>query len=455
MAKVCEDVLLAGFSRVNITPPMGIGIYGYAFMRYADGVLDDLEVNTIAFSQKGNRVLIMSLDICEAVQEEMDKFRFAISEAVNVPADAIFLSATHTHTSPVITENGEGEIEKAYFYELRDKLILSAKMALDDLKPARMGWATGYVPHVSNCRRFRMKDGSIRTNPGIGNPDILEPLGVVDKTMNVLRFDRENADTIVLVNFGGHPDAIGGNKISADWPGFARRTFESCIPDAKCIFLNGAQGDAGHLDVAAKGGDFNDLKKDFDDVYRSYSFARRKGRILAGSVLQVYDIVNYVDVDRVLFGQKVIKVPSNMPTQEELKQARIYHALHTAGKDDEIPFSGMMKTTVIFESARMVRLEHGPETFDLLLSAIVIGDVAFLGLPGEPFSQIGQEIKKSEGWTMVCPISLTNGGEAYFPTTEAYAQGGYEVASCIYKAGVAERLVEEGRALLAELAEKD
>ena len=146
MGKVCENVFQVGFSRVNITPPLGIYIYAYEFKRYADGVLDDLEVNTIAFSKDGNTVLIMSLDICEGDQVEMDKFRFAISKAVNVPADAIFLSATHTHTSPAITENGEGEIEKAYFYELRDKLILSARLALEDRKPARMGWKTGYVP---------------------------------------------------------------------------------------------------------------------------------------------------------------------------------------------------------------------------------------------------------------------------------------------------------------------
>lgn len=449
-----EKGFYAGFSRVTITPPIGIGICGYAFMRYADGVLDDLEVNTLALSKDGQRVLIMVMDICEAEQRELDKLRLAVSQAVEIPADAIFLSATHTHTSPVITEHGEGELEKLYFYNLREKLILSAIQAVADLKPARMGWAVGHVPYISNCRRFRMKDGSVRTNPGIGNSDIAEPLAVMDESMNVLRFDREGAESLVLVNFGGHPDAIGGNKISADWPGFARRTFESCVPDARCIFLNGAQGDAGHLSVWAKDGEFNDLKKDFDDVYRSYSFARRKGRILAGSVLQEYDIVSYVDVDSIRFAQKMIKVPSNMPTAKELVQAHQIHALHMAGRDDEIPLEGMLRTTAIFEAERMVRLEHGPESFDLRLSAITVGPVAFLGVPGEPFSKVGQMIKQIEGFKMVCPASLTNGGEGYFPTRDAFAEGGYEVQSCIFKAGTAEQIVKEGRALLAQLIAK-
>ena len=47
--------LLVGFGRCNITPAMGIQIYGYYKERIADGVLDELEVNAIAFSD-GNKI---------------------------------------------------------------------------------------------------------------------------------------------------------------------------------------------------------------------------------------------------------------------------------------------------------------------------------------------------------------------------------------------------------------
>ena len=40
--------LSAGFARVNVTPMMGIGLVGYYKPRYADGILDDLEINAIA-----------------------------------------------------------------------------------------------------------------------------------------------------------------------------------------------------------------------------------------------------------------------------------------------------------------------------------------------------------------------------------------------------------------------
>lgn len=46
---------------------------------------------------------------------------------------------------------------------------------------------------------------------------------------------------------------------------------------------------------------------------------------------------------------------------------------------------------------------------------------------------------------------LTNGAEAYFPMKDAYDEGGYEARSSIFKAGVAEQIIEEGKALLRDL----
>jgi hypothetical protein len=81
-----------------------------------------------------------------------------------------------------------------------------------------------------------MKDGSVRTNPGVNNPDILEPIGEIDESVNVIRFNRAD-DDIVLVNFATHPDTIGGNVISADWPGFVRTTLERALDNTKCKVL--------------------------------------------------------------------------------------------------------------------------------------------------------------------------------------------------------------------------
>ena len=99
----------------------------------------------------------------------------------------------------------------------------------------------------------------------------------------------------------------------------------------------------------------------------------------------------------------------------------------------------------------MVMLENGPDYFDFPLSAVAIGNVGFVALPGEPFTQIGRELKKTEGYDMVMPMCLTDAAVGYFPVMEAYLEGGYEARASRFKAGVAEIMIDEGKKLLEEI----
>jgi len=173
--------------------------------------------------------------------------------------------------------------------------------------------------------------------------------------------------------------------------------------------------------------------------------------VVAGAVMQVYDKVNYRDVDTIRYAYKVTDLPSNMPKPEDMPLAHKYNDLHKAGRDDLIPFEAMELTTVVAEAGRMVRLEHGPASFPLGLSAVTVGSVALLGIPGEPFNGIGRGIKEAEGWEVVMPCCLTNGSEGYFPMQDSYDEGGYEARSSRYKAGTAELIIKEGKALLDNL----
>lgn len=440
-----------GFGRINITPMMGIFIEGYFIDRYADGVLDDLEANAIAFEFNGERALLISADLCGINMSIARSLSVAISKSTGVPADKILITATHTHTGPATdTEIDDPNIQK-YIDILHMKLADVAAFAIEDLKPAKMGFGVGVAPNVAFVRRFVMKDGTIKTNPGVNNPDILRPVGTVDERVNVIRFDRENAETVLFVNFGNHPDVVGGTKISGDWPSLLRHTVEKTLDNVKCIFANGAQGDVNHVNVFPKGGYLNDMFMDFDDVSRGYAHSKYIARVVTGGVLQCFDKVEYTDVDSFECLIKTIKVPANIPSPEELPEAHRINDLHLAGRDSELPYSGMMLTTVVAEAGRMVKLENGPESFDMPLSAIKIGPVALIGIPGEPFTGIGLGLKSTEGFSLICPMCITNGYEGYFPMKDAYDEGGYEARSSRFKAGSAEYIIAEGQSLLKEL----
>ena len=446
-------MLKAGFGRVTITPPFGIPLAGYFVERPMDGVLDELEIQALALDDGKKKTVILVADLLGIRAVDLLPVRKAVAQRLNMAVEAVMIACTHTHTAPQISENTTGKLpEKWNFYQemLWSKFIDAADLAVQDLAPAKMGYGVGQAPHIAFIRRYRMKDGSVRTNPGVNNPDSLAPIGTVDERVNVLRFVRDKGD-IVLVNFGVHPDTIGGCKVSADYPRFVRQTLENTIENCKVLFLNGAQGDVNHINVAPTGGDYNGLEPQFDDCDRGYDHSRHMGRTIAGGVLQVYEKVQFVEDAKINFANSICTIPANKGREDQIPLAEKYAALHKAGRDEEIPFKGMQLTTVVAEALRILRLRNGPEGFDLPLTAISVGPAVLVGIPGEPFTGIGRGIKENSGFAITLPCCCANGYEGYYPMQDAYDEGGYEARSSNFAAGVAEKIIADSLKLVSEL----
>jgi hypothetical protein len=84
---------------------------------------------------------------------------------------------------------------------------------------------------------------------------------------------------------------------------------------------------------------------------------------------------------------------------------------------------------------------------------IRIGDIAFVGLPGEIFNEFGLDIKAKSPCKNTIVTGLTNDDRAYFPTAGSFTQGpkgftpyitGYETTpgSTLYEIGSGEKLDE-------------
>ena len=92
--------LLAGFGRVNITPPLGIGLAGYFRPRIADGILDELETNALALKADNDEIMLISIDNIGFENAVMKKIRESVSERTGIPEEAVFVHCTHPHTGP-------------------------------------------------------------------------------------------------------------------------------------------------------------------------------------------------------------------------------------------------------------------------------------------------------------------------------------------------------------------
>ena len=445
----------AGFASVNINPPLGIGVAGYYVPRYASGFYDDLTASALSLAMGEKKFIIISVDCCSVPNPVVERMKDAIIKATALPRENIIISATHTHTGALLTKSSfPVDIDQINTYVdfLVNRIADLSVLSLDELKPAKMGYMVGHAPdRIAYIRRYKMKDGTTQTCPPIEDPNIDHPIGELDQRVNVLRFDREGADSIVLLNYGLHADTVNGDVLCSDWPGWVKRTIEKALDGTKCICVMGAQGDVGSTNVHPLPGDMNDTEISFDNEMKSWGMARFVGRALAGTILQVYDKVAYIDVDDIEIIHKCLEVDTNVPTADQLPLAHKYKELHDAGRDDLIPYEAMELTTVVAEAYRMCRLENGPYTIPLNMIGLRIGSVALVTIPGEPFTDIGRQIKDTEGWDMILPCALTNGSNGYFPMKSAFDEGGYEARTSNYKGGVAESIIAAGKEILNQL----
>jgi len=437
-----------GFARLDITPPFGAILTGYFVARVADDIIDPLQVYAVAFSDGERTAAAVSLDLIGICQPEMDIIRKRAAEKNGLDYEAVFAACTHTHTGPEVSAGRKFKFDPDYNEYLFNRISDAITLAIADMKEGHVEIARGEAKDIAFIRRFRMKDGSVRTNPGRLNPDVAGPIGTPDETVQLVKIVREDAADIAIVNFQVHPDTVGGTKICADYPGFVRRILEGALKDEKdgkgvhVIYFNGAQGDTNHVNVNV-------------NLAKGIAHTEHMGRVIAGAVLSVYSYTEPVECDKVYYGQKSAVVPSNKGTDEEVAEAKAILKFH----DEDL--EGYKKAVAenkikmpIGMANRLVKLENYGDMVELYLTCVGFGDVVFAGFPGEPFTDIGRGIKSGSPFKMTIPCCAANGYQGYFPMNDAFAEGGYEASSAMFKAGIAETLIETSVALTKEIKEK-
>ena len=433
----------AGIAKMDITPALGAVLNGYYRERYADHVIEPLYVTALACGDGENTVLAISLDISEILQRDTNDIRTRVSEYTGVPFEAVFVACIHTHTAPVISEiRGFFKRDESYYQQFCKKICQSAAAAIADMKEATVSVARGKAEGISFVRRFRRKDGTAVTNPKWDAMDqIAGPIGTPDETVQLVKIQRKGASDIAIVNFGTHPDVLGGTGICPDWPGYMRDAVEAALDNeaegqgVRVIFFNGAQGDVAHVNKLAgvkRGG---------------VTHSRHMGRVLAGTVLSIYTYTEPVAGDKVFFKQNMARVAVNKGTPEQVEIAKEIHEKYVAEQDvSGYPFDIVM-------ARKFLRLEHRDPLIDLNVVCVGFGDVVFVGLPGEPFTDIGRHIKEESPFLMTIPCCNANGSEGYFPTDDALNEKGYEATSSLFLPGVAPELVRTSLATLEQIKE--
>lgn len=438
--------LRLGAAAVSITPPAGVPMAGYYAVRLAEGTHDDLFAKAIVFEQEGAKAAVVALDLVTVLRPTVEEARRIIERTTGLRGDAVMISATHSHTGPLLSGSlrndkygGDMDIARTYTASLPQKIADAVKRAEAALAPAKLSAAVGREDSLPFNRRFHMKDGSVGWNPGKLNPNIVKPAGPIDPAVPVLYAESPSGQPIATyVNFAMHLDTVGGLRISSDFPFTLGRILGQVkSPAMLTLFTIGCAGDINHLNTA------------IPDRQQGPAEAARIGTVLAGEVLKTYTRLQPVATAAPRVRSELVRLPLPPLAPGDPEKARGIVARIGAAQNAPRFLETVWAFTVLDVYGRDGR------PLECEVQVIALGrELAFVSLPGEIFVELGLAIKQASPFRHTIIAELANGSIGYVPTKRAYAEGNYEPISARCAEGSGEILVAAATRLLAALHER-
>lgn len=443
VALAAAQGLRVGAAEIVITPPTGTPMAGYYATRLSTGVHDDLRAKAIVIESGGRRVAFVACDLVGIPPGVVDEAREILQGATGIPGGNVMISATHSHTGPLIPDGGvragayggDLDIAKRYRAELPRKIAESVRLAVAKLAPARASVGRGREESVSFNRRFFMKDGTVGWNPGKLNPNIVKPAGPIDPELPVVLFESEAGDPIATyVNFALHQDTVGGMEASADFA-FALSTILGKVKGGgmTTLFTQATSGNINHIDVSTK------------EPQKGHDEAARIGTVLAGEVVKTYARLSPVAAGKLSVASRMVALDPAPLEPGDLERAQSFARQLDSGAT--VKFLDTVFAFKVLDTAA-----RAGKPLQAEVQVIALGDrIAWVGLPGEVFTELGTAIKRASPFPMTIVAELAHGPVTYFPNDAAFDQGNYEVVTSRAARGSGERLVEAAKVLLNEV----
>lgn len=404
-------MLQCGVAQIDITPYLGSHIPGQTFNRLSTGIKDPLYAKAVVFYDGQKKIASVVLDTITIDAEAVKEIRDKVASKCSVPSSSIMVSAIHSHTSAPVGDLYESKKDPAYMEFLTTRAADAVVMADGKLQNAKVGASYGFEDSIAFNRRYRMKDGTYRTNPGPKNPMLDHPLGPIDPQVAVVRIDDENDNPIaVLTSYACHLDVVGGTEYSADYPGAIARTIAKALGnDVISIFYTGTCGNINHINFPGIGKPSSKGKE-----YSDYM-----GCILAYEVLKTREKIVTDNQCKVNDASAVIKLDTRKPDPVAVEKAYEILKNDPDGKH--------------FNELELTRYHENPKDhLDAELQVMSVGDFAISSFPGEIFVEFGLEVKKQSPFKVTITAELSNGSLGYIPVREAFDQGGYEPSLTTY-----------------------
>ena len=433
--------LSVGLAEIEITPPLGYRMDGYFAERLSTGTKDPLKARALVFQQGATKMALVVADLLGLPQALTTEVRTLAAQKTGIPVTNIAITATHTHTGPMFSgprarlfseqaaaKFGTDPLASVKYPEmLRDRLVEVIVAATAGLSPAALEFVRATEDRVSFNRRFHMKDGTVRFNPGVLNPDIVRAAGPTDPDLPFVLITKDGKAVGSLTVFALHLDTVGGTEYSADYPSHLehelRREFGERFIS---VFGLGTCGDINHLDVSG----------------RRRLQSRLIGQQLAVDVLSARPRTALATPS---LGAVSARVTLPLRKVSDAQAAAARAGMSKVGTS-AVPFLTQVDIVTTLDLAN-----RGP-SLDVEVQVFRLHpDLAMVLLPGEVFADLGLAIKQASPFAHTLVIELSNDNPAYIPTEKAFKEGSYETVNSRIAPGGGERLVTEAVRLLKEM----
>ncbi|ODS83177.1 MAG: hypothetical protein ABS46_07060 [Cytophagaceae bacterium SCN 52-12] len=433
--QVLQDAARAGFSEQDITPKLGMeqpGGYGKVFHKT---IHDPCKVRASVFKDGSGSVAVVAVDALMVPASLVASARKKIEAQTRIPADAVLIAATHSHSSGPTGMVQPGEFDWAdplvkelayeksscanadYLKTVEEQVVKAVVEANGKAGPAELGIGRGIEDKVAFNRRFFMKNGLTYTHPGQLNPEIVKPAGPIDPEVGVIgAWDEKGKCIGCIVNYTCHTTTNPGGA-SANWVYYLEQTIRGAFgPDCVVVFIQGAAGDVTQVD-----------NRNVFVNRAGEEWARFVGARVGAEAVKVL-----LDMPRGTLAPVAYKVhrenmKRRLPSPEKVKES----VAIVKKKPEEV---GTTVWTFAKETVMLDAMAKRQPTVPVEVQVIQIGPAAIITNPAEYFCQFGLDIKLNSPFEYTFISMLANGCVGYVPTEQALAAGGggYETRLTLY-----------------------
>jgi len=403
--------LEVGTATVDITPPLGMPMRGYASRKeLSNGIWDPLYAKSIVLDDGNDRVSFVVLDLIGPPPKDVcGRIRQKVKRELQI-STVLFL-AIHDHAGPDLKPDLPSK-ENSWLPTLERRIYEVIMDATSSKSPATVEIGYGSAD-ISYDRRVVNPDGTVTMM--WSNPDKIENTPV-DQTVGVAGFKGTNGKWIaILVHYACHPVVFEGSnlKYSAEFPGAMRQYVDEHL-GGTCLYLQGACGE------------INPYDRPRDSDEDTYSKMKQTGIALGKEVVRIAQSMKPVGEDAPKLS--AYRYITELKYRYDLRDERVKEFyIKQRGKE-------------YYEEM----LRDRPSIIKAETPIVLLGtEIAWVGFPGEFFDDFQIALRKRSPIAHTFFLGYCNDVFSYFPTIQAAAEGGYGASYSTYvEVGAGEHLVD-------------